>query len=370
MNRRPVLLLIGLLLAVGVRAAVPGAAVTNDLPGGSRAIYAVPAAGWNGDLIVFCHGYQPPTEAPAFANLSFGGVYLPEVAQVLGFAFAAPSYRVSGLAVPTGVEDVRQTVERFARVTGRKPRRTLLVGASEGALITVLSLEKYPALFAGGLAMCGPIGDFTMQTDYVCDFRVLFDYYYPGLMPGTATGVPAEVRANWNDQYEPLLRAAVDADLPKALELLRVARAAFDPAEPETAADTVSGVMWYQAFGTDDVIARLRGSPFGNSFKRYRGSANDNLLNASVSRYRASPVTRRTVQTCQTSGRVQVPLVLMHTTLDEIVPYRHLPLYAAKAQAAQSASHLRVLPIERYGHCNFALPEVLNALAILLAETR
>ena len=34
------------------------------------------------------------------------------------------------------------------------------------------------------LALCGPVGDFAGQIDYLGDFRVLFDYFFPGVIPG------------------------------------------------------------------------------------------------------------------------------------------------------------------------------------------
>lgn len=370
MKRVGAVLLVWFAVVAAAWAGKPGPAVTNDLPGGSKVLYAVPSSGWSGDLLVFTHGYQPPTEAPAFANLSFAGVYLPEVSQTLGFAFAAPAYRMSGLAVQTGADDVRQAVERFARYAGRKPRRTFIVGASEGALIAVQALERYPDLFTGGVAMCGPIGDFKVQSDYVCTFRAIFDCCYPGLIPGSVTNVPDEVRANWYTQYEPLLRAAVEADPARALELLRVAKAAYDPADGATLAETVQGVMWYHAFGAEDVMEKLHGNPFGNTYARYRGAADNAALNAAIERCRADPVTRLTIKSCQTTGRMLRPLVLMHTTLDEIVPYAHAPLYLRKANAMKSAQQVKLLTIERYGHCNFAFSEVLDAIALLLSETR
>jgi dienelactone hydrolase len=67
----------------------------------------------------------------------------------------------------------------------------------------------------------------------------------------------------------------------------------------------------------------------------------------------------------QTSGRLKVPLVTMHTTGDPIVPYWHETLYNAKALFGGSAFKHVNIPIHRYGHCTFTADEALAGFAIL-----
>lgn len=348
----------------------PGRSVTNVLPTGAKVMFCVPDRGWNGDLVVYAHGYTSTSEPLDFQNLTFGGVYLPELVQKLGFAFATTSYRQTGLTVLAGVDDVSDLVRLFPRYALRKPRRVLLVGVSEGGIVTTLAVERHPELFTGGLAMCGPIGDFRRQIAYDADFRVLFDAYFPGLIPGDAVHVPAEVRDHWYDQYEPLVRSAIEAEPARALELLGVTRAAHVPGDFDTVESTFVGVLWYQVFGSEDVTMRLGGNPYGNMFRNYAGSTNDAALNASVERFRAQPLAVANVAPYQTSGRLVRPLVVLHTTGDEIIPYEHVPLYAVKAVREGSSTQLHVIPVARYGHCAFEFDEVLKAFALLLRETR
>ncbi|MDP1797008.1 MAG: hypothetical protein Q8K78_05985, partial [Planctomycetaceae bacterium] len=50
------------------------------------------------------------------------------------------------------------------------------------------------------------------------------------------------------------------------------------------------------------------------------------------------------------------------------VPYWHETVYTLKNLRSESYLTQRVnLPVERYGHCNFELPEVLSMFALLLA---
>jgi hypothetical protein len=65
------------------------------------------------------------------------------------------------------------------------------------------------------------------------------------------------------------------------------------------------------------------------------------------------------------SGDLRIPLVTLHTTGDEIVPYAHELLYAVKARPT-GRGRLLPLPILRRGHCAFTTSEILTGLAIML----
>ncbi len=174
------------------RAASPGACHDGVLPSGARSRVCVPAAGWNGDLLVWGHGYIAAGRPLDFYHLGGGGrMSLPDLVQRLGMAFATTSYRTNGLAILPAVDDVLELLDAVPAVAGRPPRRTFMTGASEGGLVAALLVERHPERFAGGLAACGPIGSFRRQIDYIGDFRVLFDYYFPGVIPGS----PIEIRS-------------------------------------------------------------------------------------------------------------------------------------------------------------------------------
>lgn len=350
-------------------AAVPGPCVDSVLPGGSLAKICLPASGWNGDLVLYAHGYVTPG-APLNAYESQltlpDGTYLPDLVQGLGFAFAAASYRVNGLAILPALEDLRELKAAFSARHGA-PARTYLTGVSEGGLITALSVEQSPGLFAGGLATCGPIGDFRQQIDYFGDFRVLFDYFFPGTLPPSPVNVPPSVQDNWEDVYIPLISARLARNPLAAAELMRTSNAAFDPADLTTVGRTTLGVLWYNVFATNDASAKLGGNLFDNTNRWYSGSRNDLRLNGLVQRFPADPAALASLPPYQTSGRLTVPLVVMHTTGDEIVPYAQARLYAAKVQTS-GAGRFTLLPIPRYGHCNFTTQEVTAAFGLLVLQ--
>jgi hypothetical protein len=120
-------------------------------------------------------------------------------------------------------------------------------------------------------------------------------------------------------------------------------------------------------FGTQDAAIKLGGNPFGNRFRLYLGSSNDFRLNLLVQRFTASPVALAALQQYETSGDLRIPLVALHTTGDEVVPFAHELIYLTRFDRSDRGLFLP-LPIFRYGHCNFTRDEVLGAF--LLAVSR
>lgn len=348
---------------------LPGPCVDSVLPGGALAKLCVPVVGWNGDLVLYAHGYVP-AGAPLNAyesQLSLpDGTYLPALLQSLGYAFATTSYRVNGLAILPALDDLEELTDAFSAQYGQ-PGHTYLTGVSEGGLITALAVEQAPDRYDGGLTTCGPIGDFRQQIDYFGDFRVLFDYFFPGTLPPSAISIPASVMLNWESVYVPLISARLARNPLAAAELIRTSNAAFDSADLTTIGQTTLGVLWYNVFATNDAAAKLGGSPFDNTNRWYSGSRNDLRLNRLVARFSASPTALGNLAAYQTSGQLTVPLVALHTTADEIMPYGQARAYAAKVQTS-GAGRFTLLPIQRYGHCNFTSQEVVTAFAVLVLQ--
>ena len=190
--------------AAGAQTAIPGPCIDGNLPHGAKSKICVPVVGWNGQLVVFAHGYVAAGQPIDFYHLTLGGVSLPLLVQSQGFAFATTTYRQNGLAILEGADDIRALVDAFTAQRGA-PQRTFITGASEGGLVAALLLEQSPDVFSSGLAACGPVGSFRAQVNYVGDFRVLFDYFFPNVIPGTVVDVPPDVMANWTTLYVPAI---------------------------------------------------------------------------------------------------------------------------------------------------------------------
>lgn len=324
-----------------------------------------------GELVVYAHGYVSafeedpsiPSEADALSDL-----VLP-----LGFAFAATSYPDNGLAVKEGVSDLGALVTYFTREYATADR-VYLTGASEGGLITTLAVEQHPDVFDGGLATCGPYGSFREQMNWFGDVRVVFDYFFPGVLPRWTADDPRiskEVISNWATTYMPRVRRALRRQPKATRQFLRVTGLPVDRDDATAVTQAVIGVLEYNVFATNDAMDKLDGQPFDNTRRYYIGSDNDSRLNRKIERFEAdSSAIQEINDFYRTSGELTIPLVIMHTTGDPIVPIWHQALYRVKVFRSGSGAFHNGVPILRYEHCNFKDSELLAGFALLVYKVR
>ena len=326
------------------------------------------------DLVVFAHGYVPPNETSMTKYIEQlllpDGTFIPSLVNSMGYAFASTSYTKNGLAVKEGLADTVRLIQAF-KLQYPQTGRVYLIGASEGGLITTLAAEQQSPI-SGGMALCGPIGNFRSQINYWGDFRVLYDYFFPAArypliqIPNSPIDInEAVVWPNW-DAISQGIAAAVTTDTSATQQLLATSRAPIDPANPSTAVNTTLGILAYNVFATNEGKVELGGQPYDNKYKWYFGSNNDWALNKGVQRFTADPAALLEInRNYQTSGKLRVPLVTMHTLGDPIVPYWHETLYNVKALLGGSVLKHFNIPIVRYGHCTFTAQEALAGFAIL-----
>ena len=358
--------------------AVPAqAASTCDPDGvqGSGSIYRIcmPApADYNGILVVWAHGFQDagsPVQIPE-DQLCVGTFCLPEVFNSLGFGFATNSYSKTGLAVLQGKDDLLDLVNLYAAQKGT-PRKVYLTGASEGGIITALSIEQHPEVYSAGVAACGPIGSFPLQIDYFGDARATFEYFFPGVIPGPPFNPDPGLAAVWSNYYQTVVQPIVLApeNRDRLDQWVRVAHLPFDQDNYlNTVQVSVHDVLRYGVVDITEAAMTLGGFPFDNSTRVYQGSSNDLLLNLLVPRATASAAAVTAMNTSyRTSGVLRRPLITLHTLRDQQVPYVHEPLYALKtlASGALFSRHLPIA-IDRFGHCSFTPAEVLETFTIML----
>ena len=372
MNTRRILVLSAILAAATLvpevaraQTALPGPCTDGTLPSGARSRICVPINGWNGQLVVFAHGYVAVNAPLDFYNLTLAdGTDLSLLVQSLGFAFATTSYRQNGLAILEGVDDLGELIDKFREK--HNPLRVYVAGVSEGGLTATLFAERSLNPLFSALAACGPIGSFHVQLDYIGDFRVLFDYFFPGLIPGSAINIPPTVLTHWN-AYQLAIAGALSAHPDRAIELMRVAKTAYDPANPATIVNTTLDLLWYNVFGTADAILKLGGNPYGNRLRWYFGSSNDLQLNLHVARFTASPRALAALRPYSTSGDLSIPLVTLHTVGDDVVPVWQELLYWAKVDLSGRGRFVPMV-VPRYGHCTFTTNEVVGAFVATVSQ--
>jgi pimeloyl-ACP methyl ester carboxylesterase len=380
------LLVTAVIHTLTVSAAVSTAEITGGCdpdttqPNGAIYRFCVPP-GWTAGegLLVYAHGYvffNEPLEIPE-DQLCFGEpgdlTCVNEVVNDFGIAFGVTSYPTNGLAVLPAIDDVVNMVDVFSTTYGT-PGITLLAGVSEGGLVTTLATEQYPETFDGGLAACGPIGDWVEQINYFGDFRVLFDYYFPGIIPSQVVTIPQWLIDDWtNNNYfvnvvEPLIFDPGSAF--SLTELLATSSLPHLPGVTETIRTAVEDVMAYNVLATNESMEKLGGNPFDNVTRVYTGSVDNGALNAGVKRFSADPAALIAMEAYETSGDLARPLVTLHTSLDQQVPQWHEPLYREKVLGQHTWMwHVnQPVPVDNYGHCNFdATLEVLPAFFTLLS---
>ena len=332
-----------------------------ELPSGSLGLVCKPKDGWNGDVVVFAHGFvDPAITARVFANLELGqsgssAVSLPQFAQTFGYAFAATTYRRNGLVVQEGIDDVRELIAALPAKLGQKPNRVFLLGVSEGGQIATLFAERNPLIGNGLLTGCAPIGSFQRQIQYVGDFRLLFNYYFPGVVPSDPNDpvtIPAELIANWQSVYVPKVAQALAAKPLLAQQLVAEAGAAIDPAQPTSVLSTTLDVLYYNVVSTNDSRAQLGGNPYDSAALRTRfPQRNLPAISAEITATKA-------LTAYETSGQVVIPQINAHTNNDDIVPILQQQLYGEKTR---NNGFVTQRTYQAYGHCTFSSSDLLSA---------
>ncbi|KQS02240.1 hypothetical protein ASG11_15850 [Sphingomonas sp. Leaf357] len=352
--------------------------------------------GWKGDGLVYAHGYSTPgtpvavSEDPVTASTGGG---LMRFAYEDGVAVGHSAYDKDGLGVETGTRNTKRLRDFLVKLGAR---RVYAAGDSMGGGIVVTLLETYPRAFAGGLARCGVVSSWKTLLGQLYDMRAAYNF----LTKGTPYALPGEqdIRRSALSPIPPA-GTTTDAKIYGWGQLTRVATpvlalfaaAKKDPAGHEARIlrqvaaiggfDVDPGSIAFPlvtaALGAEDMATTTGGQPYGNIGKVY---ANDTMtaqeadaLNRGIQRVAASPgAVAYLTRWHEASGRIAVPLVTMHNSIDSLVPYAQEVAFAKTVAKAGSSARLAPyavpplrapLPVggvEAYTHCGFT-PEQTKA---------
>ncbi|WP_018614425.1 hypothetical protein [Segetibacter koreensis] len=327
-------------------------------------------ANWNGELIIFATGNAS----------SFEPLHLPdEVAPFIplytskGYAWAMTSYSEKGFSIQSDIINIIDLQNRFIKKYG-EPKYIYFSSAGFGGLAVALLLERYPKVADGGLCMCAPIGDFQKRLNYWGDFRVLFDYFFPNVLPGDAIHIPEKLGRNWTTTYVPAILKAIRQKPAAALKLLNIANAPYIAGNTSSIEQTFQLVLFHHTFFTTDIRQKLKGQPYGNYTKVYWGTGSfkeDFKLNLGVQRFIADKIARENVERYyQTTGDIKAPLVQMSATLDPVVPFYNFTMYEHKVIEQGKSALLTGMPVDRYGFCPFTPTEIVNAFAVVIQKAK
>ena len=320
---------------------------------------------WNGRLLLYVHGVvgaDAPVALPAEGDLIIS------LAAAQGIAVAFSSFSSNGWDVKDGAQRSHQLLGIFTSKFGL-PSRVYVAGTSMGGLIAIELAETHPETFSGVLAACAVAGGTRRQFDYLGNTRVLFDFFYPGVLPGDAGDVPSNLDVT--QEIALPAAAAITANPLNALAIASVVQTPLPFANPTELGQSLVTALIGHAGSFEDLIARTHGhSYFDNRSTEYAGVLPAPLLqaiNASVDRFDAAPDARQYLEhNYDPSGRLSMPMLMMSTTRDPVVPGFHQAAYEAAVAANGDADFLVHRRITRYGHCNFTPLELSTAFTDLL----
>jgi len=356
---------------------------------------------WNKTLFLYSHGYVAPGESNPAQDVGdpvTGGWLLTH-----GFAIAGSSYATTGWAIAQALPDQFSTLRAFRRLVGR-PHQVIAWGHSLGGIITAGLIQRYPHTFTGALPMCGVLagGVATWNTalDGALAFKVLIDH------PVEVVHITNPV-ANLNGAEAAAVSAQNSAKGRARLALAAALGATpgwFTPLSPEPvptnyALQEANQFKWFtQVDGPfifalrAELEARAGGNPSwttGVNFARQLAKSPDRIevqalykaaglsLKAALKRLNRAPriaadpaALRYLEHNISFTGRINIPVLSMHTTGDGLVIPENEQAYASVVQRAGRSSLLRQVFVHRAGHCAFTPAESVTAVQTLLARIK
>jgi hypothetical protein len=354
-------------LAVAAVLGLAGQVLADDVVNGELgpgALYRlVRPTNWNGTLLVYAHGYVSPDQPvaiPPDAELVIA-LLAPQ-----GVAVAVSSFAENGWAVKDGTQRTHQLLGIFTSKFG-KPSRVYAAGGSMGGLIAIRLVETYPGEFVGLLPACAVSGGLRPQLDYFGNVRVLFDLFYPGVLPGSVVDVPPGI-----DVTTQIVLPAIAAMTGNAAGAAAIASIAQTPVPFASDAELIESIATAlgAAAGNPDVLRLTHGQPFfDNVATEYTGALDAATLlwiNASVQRHAASPSGLNYIEHNYTpTGALPIPAITLSTFRDPVAPGFHRDMYGTAVAAAGNSQWLVQRSVlgtgNGYGHCTFTPLELATA---------
>lgn len=362
LKRRTLSLVLALATVLGLAGPAIADEVVDGRTGPGSVYRLVRPSNWNGILLLYAHGYvskDAPVAIPPDAQLAISLI------ASQGFAVAVSSFSENGWVVKDGTQRTHQLLGLFTSKFGN-PARVYAAGVSMGGLIAIRLIEKWPTQFAGVLPACAVAGGLARQYDYDLNVRVLFDLFYPGVLPGTAVNVPPGI--DESQIINPAI-AAMTADPSGAAAIAGITQTpvpfASGPELFESIATALVGAASYP-----EILALTHGQPyFDNTATQYTGALPAPTLafiNANVQRFSGSPAGRNSLEHNYTpTGDLRLPALTLSTFRDPVVPGFHRILYGQAVAAGGNAGWLvqRSVPgsFGGYGHCTFTPQELTQA---------
>ena len=218
------------------------------------------------------------------------------------------------------------------------------------------------------LPACAVAGGLARHYDYVLNVRVLFNLFYPGVLPGTAVDVPPGI-----DLTADIVHPAIIAMTANPTGAAAIASITQTPVPFATGPELVESIATALggAAGYPEVLELTHGHPyFDNTATQYTGSpprADARLHQCERQAIRWLPAGRHALEHNYTpTGDLRIPALTLSTPRDPFVPGFHRIVYGQSVAANGSADLLVQRSVSGvfagYGHCTFTPEELTKAL--------
>jgi len=344
--------LIGMMaLVVGFVGAVAttsyGDTVKEGTTAGGAAFKIVVPTTWNGDLVIWNHGYSLDQVQQVTDLGPLSAVQLSE-----GYAIAASGYQQSGWALFQTKKDLQNMMKVF-KANFHKPKRVFISGESLGGIVTDQADETASlGNVVGAYPMCGVHGG-SINWNAALDLRLLYDLICSNTpsaaIPGGPTGLPAPGFPGFSFSFSQLA-TAVDACMG-----VQTPAASRTPQQSANLSQFLSITqlpesfvltdMGFALFGLSNVIfdpAKLKGGQgVGNANVNYaKPSANKKLSKNYIA-----------------SGKVgKKKIVSLHTDKDGLVIVENENFYASVVPRSNLTTAIAVETTPT--HCGFNMAEM------------
>jgi len=330
-------------------------------------------ANWNGDLVLYAHGYAG-TGAQLFVQ---NPAFIRDSLIAKGYAWAASSYRANGYVPGTGAEDTHGLLKIFKDTVrtpdGKKlkPNRVYVYGVSMGGHIVGAMIEKWGNSFAGALPLCGVMGDNELF-DFFQDMYLVAETL-AGNVPIVPT--PADYYTNPNMGWL-VTRTKLGTPFPTALtpagtlfkQIIENLSGGDRPVYDQGFVGPNGGDF---AFNFGSAVASPGRENIGTIYQFDSDPAlspAEQQFNASIVRVPPDKQVRdkngiftSTASSPALEAKFKIPVVTMHTLGDLFVPFSMEQIYARRAIETGSADLLVQRAIRGRGHCEFLTGEATAA---------
>ncbi len=323
---------------------------------------------WNRTLVVYVHGFTPPSAPIALPSADFIEPFR-DLLLSRGYAVAYSSWSENGFAVKSAIRHSNLVRELFDERLGR-PRHTFLVGQSLGGLAAIALAEKFPDDFSGALVTSPVSGGSLREVAYIANVRVLFDYFYPGVLPGDLLHLPEGLDVN-RDIVGPAL-AAIRADPRGVGAMSQIKEVPLPFRNSDELVSSILQALGYHGVELHDLLARTNGGSFFDNMRTAYTSETLPAplladLNSRVARHRVSRDGADFLRSYyEPTGELEIPILALHNNFDPVVPVFHAARYRERVERQGNSRLLEQRFFGRFGHTGFSPAEMASAFEDLV----